>query len=52
MEQFLAKRGIPELNRPLPPYSPGLSPPDFSFPEIKWTLRRRRFEDTEDIKEM
>jgi histone-lysine N-methyltransferase SETMAR len=49
LKQFLAKKGIPELNHP--PYSPDLSPPDFFlFPQIKSTLKGRRFEDTEDIK--
>jgi hypothetical protein len=42
-------QGIPELNRF--PYSPDLSLPDFFlFPKIKFTLKGRRFEDTEDIK--
>jgi hypothetical protein len=47
---FGKKRGgIPELNQPL--YSPDLSPPDFFlFPQIKYMLKGRRFEDTEDIK--
>jgi histone-lysine N-methyltransferase SETMAR len=32
------------------PYSPDLSPPDFFLlPEMRSTLKRRRYEDTEDI---
>jgi transposase len=50
IKQFLAKLGIPELNHPS--YSPDLSPPDFFlFPKMKSTLKWRRFEDTENIKE-
>jgi transposase len=34
-----------------PPYSPDLAPNDFwLFPEIKSALKRRRFQDIEDIK--
>jgi hypothetical protein len=49
LKQFLANQEIPELNHPL--YSPDLSPPDFIlFPKIKFTLKGRIFEKTEDIK--
>jgi hypothetical protein len=45
IKQFLAKQGIPKLKHP--PYSPHLSPPGFLlFPEIKSTVKGRRFEDT------
>jgi histone-lysine N-methyltransferase SETMAR len=53
IKRFFAKQDIPEVNHPPPPrpYSPDLSPPEFFlFPEIKSTLKGRRFEDTEDIK--
>jgi hypothetical protein len=53
IKQFFAEQVIPELNpaAPSPPCSPDLSPPDvFLFPEIKSTLKVRRFEDPEDIK--
>jgi hypothetical protein len=48
IKQFLAKQGITELNHP--PYFPRLSLPDFLFPQIKFTLKGRRFEYMEDIK--
>jgi hypothetical protein len=45
----MAKQRIPELNQLQ--ISPHLSPPDiFLFPKIKYTLKGRRFEDTENIK--
>jgi transposase len=51
IKQFLAKQGIPEVNRPSPPYAPDSSPPEFFlFPKIKSTLKGKRFKDTEDIK--
>jgi hypothetical protein len=49
IKPFLAKQGIPDLNPPI--FSTDLSPPDFFlFPKMKSVPKRRRFEDTEDIK--
>ena len=46
--EFLAKHNIPPL--PQPPYSPDLAPCDFFlFPQLKKTMRGRRFDYVEDI---
>jgi histone-lysine N-methyltransferase SETMAR len=46
--EFLAKHKIPSL--PHPPYSPDLAPCDFFFPQLKKTMKVRRFDDVEEIK--
>jgi transposase len=49
VKQFLAQRSITEMEHP--PYSPDLDPNDFLlFPKIKSALKRRKFQDTGDIK--
>ena len=45
--EFLAKHNIPSL--PHPPYSPDHAPCDFLFPQRKKTMKRRRFDDVEEI---
>jgi len=46
--EFLAKHKIPSL--PQPPYSPDLAPCDFFlFPQLKKTMKGRRFDYIEDI---
>jgi len=46
--EFLAKLNIPSL--PRPPYSPDLAPCDFFlFPQLKKTMKGRRFDYVEDI---
>ena len=46
--EFLAKHNIPSL--PQPPYSPDLAPCDFFlFPQLKKTMKVRRFDYVEDI---
>jgi hypothetical protein len=49
IKQFLAKEGIPELNRP-PIFLSFISTRLFLIPKIKFMLKGRTFEDTEDIK--
>ena len=46
--EFLAKNNIPSL--PHPRYSPDLSPCDFFlFPQLKKTMKVRRFDDIEEV---
>jgi len=46
--EFLAKHKIPPL--PHPPYSPDLAPCDFFlFPQLKKTMKGRRFDDIEEV---
>ena len=46
--EFLAKHNIPSL--PHPPYSPDLAPCDFFlFPQLKKTMKGRRFDDIEGV---
>jgi transposase len=45
--EFLAKHNI--LLLPQPPYSTDLAPCDFLFPQLKKTMKRRRFDYVEDI---
>ena len=46
--EFLAKHNIPSL--PQPPYSPDLAPCDFFlFPQLKKTMKARRFDYVEDV---
>jgi len=46
--EFLAKHNI--LSLPHPPYSPDLAPCDFFlFPQLKKTMKGRRFDDVEEI---
>ena len=45
--EFLAKHNIPLLSQP--PYSPDLAPCDFLFPQLKKTMKGRRFDYVEDI---
>ncbi|GBM68245.1 hypothetical protein AVEN_268725-1 [Araneus ventricosus] len=48
VKRFLAQHGDTELSRP--PYSPGLSPPDFFLsPKLKVALKERRFTDITHI---
>jgi transposase len=48
VKQFLAQKSIDEMEPP--PYSPDSAPNGFwLFPKIKFALKRRRFQDTEDI---
>jgi histone-lysine N-methyltransferase SETMAR len=48
IRQFLAEHPIPTI--PQHPCSPDLSPPDFFlFPNLKITLKGRRFQTVEDI---
>ena len=47
--EFLAKHHIPSL--PQPPYSPDLAPCDFFlFPQLKKTMKVRRFDCVDDIR--
>jgi hypothetical protein len=49
VKQFLAQKSIIEMEQP--PSSPDLASNDFLLlPKIKSALKERRFEDTEDIK--
>jgi histone-lysine N-methyltransferase SETMAR len=51
VKQFLAQKSITEVK--YPPFSPDLAPTDlWLFPEIKSVLKRRRFQDIEDIQKM
>jgi len=46
--EFLAKHNIPSLPNPL--YSPDLAPCDFFlFPQLKKTMKGRRFDDNEEV---
>ena len=45
--EFLAKHNI--LSLPQPPYSPDLVPCDFLFPQLKKTMKGRRFDYVEHI---
>lgn len=50
IRQFLAKNQTPVV--PQPPYSPDLAPCDFFlFPKLKSTLKGRRFQTIDDIKQ-
>jgi len=50
IREFLAKQETIVL--PQPPYSPDLAPADFfPFPKLKSTLKGRRFQTVEEIKE-
>jgi transposase len=44
--EFLAKH---KISLPQPPYSPDLAPCDFFFPQLKKTMKGRRFDYVEDI---
>lgn len=49
-QSFLTSKGIPTLSHP--PYSPDLAPSDFwLFPRVKQTLKGKRFESTDEIKQ-
>jgi len=51
VKQFVAQKFITEMEHPL--YSPDLALNDFwLFPKIKYVLKGRRFQDTEDIQKM
>ena len=48
LQEFLARKQVCVLHHP--PYSPDLSPCDyFLFPKLKLPLKRRLFEDVQDI---
>jgi hypothetical protein len=50
VKQFLAQKSINEME--YPPYSTDMTLNDFRlFPKIKSALKRRRFQDIEDIRE-
>jgi transposase len=50
IREFLAKQEM--IVMPQPPYSPDLAPADFFlFPKLKSTLKGRRFQTVEEIKE-
>jgi hypothetical protein len=50
IREFLAKQET--IVVPQPPYSPDLAPADFlTFPKLKSTLKGRRFQTVEEIKE-
>jgi transposase len=51
IHEFLSKHKMTLISQP--PYSPQLAPADFFlFPELKFTLKGRRFQTTEEIKEI
>jgi histone-lysine N-methyltransferase SETMAR len=45
--EFLVEKNIPSLSHP--PYSPDLAPCDFLFPQLKKTMKGRRFDYNEEI---
>jgi len=49
VKKFLAEKQIPTLDHP--PYSPNLTPCDFSlFPKIKAVLKGTRFDSVQQVK--